>query len=108
MIGGIGGEAIYIVGHHEDNFIILDPHYIQEEKNGEGIYFKKTPRRIPIQKISCSVTFCYYVRDREEHEKLLEFIGESCCLCGSDLAVEMDREELKKMCVKYQKEGDKK
>ena len=29
MIGGVGGEAMYIVGYHEDNLIPFDPHYVQ-------------------------------------------------------------------------------
>lgn len=29
MISGIGGEAIYVAGYHEDQLIALDPHYVQ-------------------------------------------------------------------------------
>ena len=29
MITGIGGEAIYVAGLHEDQLIALDPHYVQ-------------------------------------------------------------------------------
>jgi hypothetical protein len=28
--GGIGNDALYIVGCYEDKAIILDPHYVQE------------------------------------------------------------------------------
>ena len=34
MISGIGGEAIYVAGYHEDQFIALDPHYVQPEQEG--------------------------------------------------------------------------
>ena len=65
MIGGVGGEAIYIVGHHEDNIIILDPHYVQSEKDGEGIYFKKTPRGMSMKKLACSVAFAFYFSSKK-------------------------------------------
>ena len=65
MIGGIGGEAIYIVGHQDQELIILDPHYIQSENQSNTIYFKKTPRAISLKKISCSVTFCFYFTSKD-------------------------------------------
>jgi len=39
MISGIGGEALYIAGFHEDQLITLDPHYVQPENEGEKLYY---------------------------------------------------------------------
>ena len=30
MLGGNGGEALYLIGHYDDKFIFMDPHYVQE------------------------------------------------------------------------------
>ena len=48
VLGGIGGEAIYIVGHQDKDLIAMDPHYIQTQNDGESIHFKNTPRGVSI------------------------------------------------------------
>lgn len=65
MISGIGGEAIYVAGYHEDQLIALDPHYVQSEVEGEKSYLNRTARGVSLQKIVPSVGFCFYFQNPE-------------------------------------------
>ncbi len=49
-IGGVKGQALYIVGSYENKVIFLDPHYVQsnEEELEADTYFNKTPRGLDI------------------------------------------------------------
>ena len=68
VLGGIGGEAVYIVGYQDKNLIVLDPHYIQTQNDGESIHFKNTPRGVPLEKIAPTITFCFYLKNKRQHE----------------------------------------
>jgi hypothetical protein len=51
VIGGNGGEALYLVGHYADKFIFMDPHYVQgfeEDEVGKrtSTYFQSQPYSI--------------------------------------------------------------
>lgn len=67
MVGGISGEALYVVGSHEDQAIVLDPHYVQETNKVEK-FFKKTPRGISFTLLCSSFTVCFFLRDAEEYQ----------------------------------------
>jgi hypothetical protein len=73
--------------------IYLDPHYVQTNREGEEIFFSKTPRGIPIQKLAPSLAFCYYFSSQEEHKNWLLDLGETCHNFRPYLAIEMDQEE---------------
>ena len=66
-IGGVKGQALYIVGSHEERVIFLDPHYVQsqDEDLEEDTYFCKTPRGLPLGDLSPSLTFSYYFLNYE-------------------------------------------
>jgi len=34
-VGGVKGQSLYIVGHHNGKVIFLDPHYVQSDGEGE-------------------------------------------------------------------------
>lgn len=52
-ISGVRGQALYILGHYDDQIIFLDPHYVQKADNlANSSYFRKTPRGIPISDLS--------------------------------------------------------
>ena len=33
IMGGIAGQALYILGYYQDRVIILDPHYVQSSED---------------------------------------------------------------------------
>jgi hypothetical protein len=45
-IGGVKGQALYIIGSYDKRVIFLDPHYVQsnDEEMNVDTYFNKTPR----------------------------------------------------------------
>jgi hypothetical protein len=62
-IGGVKGQALYIIGSYDSKVIFLDPHYVQsnDEEMEVETYFNKTPRGIEISELSPSLSFCYYL-----------------------------------------------
>ena len=68
IMGGIAGQALYILGFYEDKVIILDPHYVQSsETEFSQVYFKRTPRGVNFSQLSPSLTFCFYIENENEH-----------------------------------------
>lgn len=69
MIGGVSGQALYIVGFQDDKAIILDPHYVQEEDGPESArYFKKNPRGLSFNELCQSFSFCFYIKDVDSYK----------------------------------------
>ena len=63
-IGGVRGQALYLLGHYDDQIIFLDPHYVQNaDKLTSSSYFRKTPRGIPISDLSPEIAYTYYLKD---------------------------------------------
>lgn len=62
-IGGVKGQALYIVGSYDRRVIFLDPHYVQssEEEMEVETYFCKTPRGLDMGELSPSLSFCYLI-----------------------------------------------
>ena len=75
-IGGVKGQALYIVGSYEGKAIFLDPHLVQdnEEEMEVWSYSCQTPRSMDLSCLSPSLSFCYYVRSREEHVEWLQWV----------------------------------
>lgn len=62
-IGGVKGQALFIIGYYDQRVIYLDPHYVQSNQNmNTDTFFESTPRGIKIEELSPSVTFCYYFK----------------------------------------------
>lgn len=76
VLGGNGGEALYLVGHYADKFIFMDPHYVQEFEEDEvgkktSTYFQSQPYSIDAECLAPSMAFTFLVKSRQEYEKLL-------------------------------------
>ena len=78
-IGGVKGQALYICGSYDQKVIFLDPHYVQNNDDEMTVetYFNKTPRGLDISELCPSMTYCYYVENKEEHKLWLEWVSES-------------------------------
>ncbi|EAR87942.2 peptidase family C54 protein (macronuclear) [Tetrahymena thermophila SB210] len=82
LIGGKPKKALYFVGRIEDEFIYLDPHYVQEfsnEKNFQSssqleTYFCKKFQTYPSKNIDSSFSLMYYLKDLEQLEEFYQFM----------------------------------
>ena len=82
IIGGRPKEAYYLVGMQEDNLIFLDPHNTLDavpfdlnsiRKNHIGFH-ERIAKKIHYTKIDPTMTFCFYVRDHNDFNKLKRFL----------------------------------
>ncbi|EGR27474.1 peptidase family c54 protein, putative [Ichthyophthirius multifiliis] len=80
MIGGVPGKAYYFLGIIDNDFIYLDPHYIQEahqnEKTVQNIdtYFCKFINRVSQKKLESSLAFGFYIKNLQELEQFYQDI----------------------------------
>lgn len=49
--------------------IVLDPHYVQPESEGEKIYYNQGPRGVPLQKLVPTAGFCFLFQNAKEHKE---------------------------------------
>mmetsp|Transcript_14117 Transcript_14117/g.19226 ORF Transcript_14117/g.19226 Transcript_14117/m.19226 type:complete len:91 (-) Transcript_14117:337-609(-) len=82
IIGGRPKEAYYLVGMQEDNLIFLDPHNTLDavpfDLNSIGknhiAFHERIAKKIHYTKIDPTMTFCFYVRDHSDFQKLKRFL----------------------------------
>lgn len=69
VIGGKPQKALYFLGHHNHDFIYLDPHFVQgAEKDVEEIkstYFCESFRKCSQMSIDPSIGVCFYFENLE-------------------------------------------
>ncbi len=71
VIGGKPGKALYIVGKDGDEFVYLDPHFVQPSTNRKNVdslmetYFCDSYRTVKYESLDPSVGFCYYLSNLE-------------------------------------------
>ena len=107
-VGGLDGQALYILGSYENKVIFLDPHKVQsnEEELEAETYFCKTPRGIELSALSPSLSFCYYFKTKEEHLEWIEWISKTCEKCYPNLIFEFMKESDLKRLKRTTENGD--
>ena len=95
------------MGFQEDKAIILDPHYVQEVKGkNEEVFFKKTPRGIPLDTISPSISVCFFIKDAYEYQI---WSGEMCYaqrIYSPNLVTEILTEDPNEQVEQYRKRSE--
>lgn len=82
MIGGRPSSALYFVGVHQDEFLYLDPHYVQNATNRSNIdhllntYFCDNIKTMKTQNISPSLALGFYFRNPFEAKSFYYFLQE--------------------------------
>jgi len=80
MIGGKPSSALYFVGLHRDNFLFLDPHYVQNSSNVHNIddlldtYFCENIKSMKMKNISPSLALGFYFRNSWEVKNFYCFL----------------------------------
>lgn len=88
MIGGISNEALFIPGYQDENAIIMDPHYVQEESKVR--YFKKTARGVSFGELCSSFCLSFYIKDIEDMKVWLGDLAYSCRVYAPYLGVRVE------------------
>lgn len=65
IAGGVGNEALFIVGEYKEMAIILDPHYVQKSEK-EETFFEKVPKGIEFSKLKPTFTLNFFFSTFEE------------------------------------------
>lgn len=82
MVGGKPSSALYFVGLHRDNFLFLDPHYVQSSANVENIdllldtFFCENTKSMKTKNISPSLGLGFYFRNPLEIKNFYYFLKE--------------------------------
>ncbi len=82
MIGGKPSSALYFVGLHRDNFLFLDPHYVQNSSNIDNIeslldsYFCDNVKTMKTKNISPSLALGFYLRNSLEVKNFYYYLKE--------------------------------
>lgn len=79
-----------MAGFHEDNFITLDPHYVQPESEGQKLYFQGVPRGVHYSKVGPVLDFCFLFKTAQEHRQWFEDMAERIYRHSSDAVFECD------------------
>jgi cysteine protease ATG4 len=72
LIGGKPGKALYLVGMDGDEYIYLDPHYVQPSSNRKnmeslmGTYFCDSYRTIKYESLDPSIGLGFYINGIED------------------------------------------
>lgn len=80
MVGGKPSSALYFVGLHKDNFLFLDPHYVQNGSNIKNIddlldsYFCENIQSMKSKNISPSLAMGFYFRNSLEVKDFYYFL----------------------------------
>lgn len=80
MVGGKPSSALYFVGLHQDDFLYLDPHYVQNSTNLKNIdalldtYFCENIKTMKAQHISPSLALGFYFRNALEAKDFYYFL----------------------------------
>lgn len=70
VIGGKPEKALYFVGKHKEQYIYLDPHYVQTAEKDlqkqHDSYFCESFRKCKNTSIDSSLGICFYLRNIAE------------------------------------------
>ena len=79
VIGGKPEKALYFVGKHKEQYIYLDPHYVQSAEkdlqNQHDSYFCESFRKCKNTSIDSSLGICFYLRDVAEFNEFYRNIN---------------------------------
>jgi cysteine protease ATG4 len=70
VIGGKPEKALYFIGRKEEDYIYLDPHYVQSANenisNNKNSYFCESFRKCKNTSIDPSLGICFYLPSLED------------------------------------------
>ncbi|CAF0977220.1 unnamed protein product [Rotaria sp. Silwood1] len=90
IIGGSPRHAVYIIGFQDDNFINLDPHFIQTTVNvlentfDTSSYSCSAPKILTAKKMDPNCTLGFYCRDKADFEMFCAQWNHVCHMASDD------------------------
>ncbi|CAF0787181.1 unnamed protein product [Rotaria sordida] len=90
IIGGSPRHAVYIIGLQDDNFINLDPHFIQTTVNvlddtfDTSSYSCSSPKILTARKMDPNCTLGFYCRDKADFEMFSAQWNHVCHMASDD------------------------
>ncbi|CAF1551485.1 unnamed protein product [Rotaria magnacalcarata] len=90
IIGGSPRHAVYIIGFQDDNFIDLDPHFIQTSVNvfensfDTSSYSCSSPKILTAKKMDPNCTLGFFCRDRADFEMFCAQWNYVCHMASDD------------------------